>query len=622
MLTEDLLESGLHVFDSIIGHLQPGESLMMPIVVTEMLKAGIAIESPAKFIYEQIIPARENFDVYADNATLYVRCKPLIPQTDPNKGPTESFVKPVYLNASARAFQNYMDSYHEQNTVLESSGCDEESSFYSAVEKCALSEREDSDSEFDLLAPSARGRLVDKLAVRTKMMNCPMFTRDVLKRARNNPEYAHLFPQYGLFGQLISRQELQNEDPRLYINSNNPSSTIVTGVQGSGKSHTVSTLLESCLVKDRKLGNLPAPLAGLVCHFDNSTTETIKPCEAAFLSAETGKPGVKSVTILVSPSNYGTMCKVYASLPNVHVRPLFFSTSDLNISRMLTLMSVDTDEALPLYMQVVEMLLRDLGDEFTYTRFRHELSKQQFTPLQSGPLTMRLALLDSFLGEQVASKIPGANRDENVERMNAIVSLKRLFRPGHLVIVDLTDPFIDTGAACALFDIMLGLFMETKVDSGKVVVLDEAHKYLQATPSSSRLTSHLLSLIRQQRHMATRVIISTQEPTVLPESLIDLSPIIIAHRFSSPAWWNHLKSHVVSDKDQSDTIFENIVRLEPGEAILFSSSALTFDNVALCANDERYKIFGSRPVKIRVRKRITRDGGRSLFAVDSELSGH
>lgn len=34
--------------------------------------------------------------------------------------------------------------------------------------------------------------------------------------------------------------------------------------KGSGKSHTTSVLLESCLIKDSRIGTLPAPLSGLV----------------------------------------------------------------------------------------------------------------------------------------------------------------------------------------------------------------------------------------------------------------------------------------------------------------------------------------------------------------------
>lgn len=41
--------------------------------------------------------------------------------------------------------------------------------------------------------------------------------------------------------------------------------TSARGGKGSGKSHSTSVLLESCLVKDERLGTLPEPLSALVC---------------------------------------------------------------------------------------------------------------------------------------------------------------------------------------------------------------------------------------------------------------------------------------------------------------------------------------------------------------------
>jgi hypothetical protein len=50
------------------------------------------------------------------------------------------------------------------------------------------------------------------------------------------------------------------------------------------------------------------------------------------------------------------------------------------------------------------------------------------------------------------------------------------FAAGQLTIVDLSDPFLDEGAACGLFDIMIRLFVRAEVNTGKVLVVDEAHK--------------------------------------------------------------------------------------------------------------------------------------------------
>jgi hypothetical protein len=50
------------------------------------------------------------------------------------------------------------------------------------------------------------------------------------------------------------------------------------------------------------------------------------------------------------------------------------------------------------------------------------------------------------------------------------------FAAGRLTIVDLSDIFIDPHSACGLFEIVTRLFVREKLDTGKVLVVDEAHK--------------------------------------------------------------------------------------------------------------------------------------------------
>lgn len=73
----------------------------------------------------------------------------------------------------------------------------------------------------------------------------------------------------------------------------------------------------------------------------------------------------------------------------------------------------------------------------------------------------------------------------------------------------------------------------TNTDLGRVVALDESHKYMTETDEDQVFTESLLSAIRLQRHNGTRIIISTQEPTISP-GLLDLCSITIVHRFASP----------------------------------------------------------------------------------------
>jgi hypothetical protein len=148
------------------------------------------------------------------------------------------------------------------------------------------------------------------------------------------------------------------------------------------------------------------------------------------------------------------------------------------------------------------------------------------------------------------------------------------------------------------------------------------------------LTNTLLSTVRLQRHLGARVIVSTQEPTISP-ALLDLSSVTIVHRFTSPEWLLSLKRHLAGatsnilsgdDADSGDSassrdkggsakgLFAKVVNLRVGEALLFAPSAmvnLETDDVGSVT----LKRLGDGFLKIRVRMKLTADGGESVMAV-------
>jgi hypothetical protein len=152
---------------------------------------------------------------------------------------------------------------------------------------------------------------------------------------------------------------------------------------------------------------------------------------------------------------------------------------------------------------------------------------------------------------------------------------------------------------------------------------------MNTSAEADTLTNTLLSTIRLQRHLGTRVIISTQEPTISP-ALLDLSSVTIVHRFTSPEWLRALKVHLAAassdlvdeiaeerqasnQNNKSKKIFHDIVNLQVGEALLFAPSAMT--SVATSANGVRVvEKLGTGYLKINVRARITEDGGKSAMA--------
>jgi hypothetical protein len=136
------------------------------------------------------------------------------------------------------------------------------------------------------------------------------------------------------------------------------------------------------------------------------------------------------------------------------------------------------------------------------------------------------------------------------------------------------------------------------------------------TPASKALTESLLTVIRQQRHYGVRVIISTQEPTVSPR-LIDLCSITVVHRFSSPEWFSVLRKHISIASEQgtadcADELFEAILNLKTGEAMVFAPSAIVAQKQE--GGRELGKLNG-KLLKMRMRKRLSWDSGRSIVCI-------
>lgn len=65
------------------------------------------------------------------------------------------------------------------------------------------------------------------------------------------------------------------------------------------------------------------------------------------------------------------------------------------------------------------------------------------------------------------------------------------------------------------------------------------------TPTAAAIafTDKLLQLIRPQRDLATRVIISTQEPT-MSLRLLDLCMVTVVYRFISLEWFRTLRDYL------------------------------------------------------------------------------
>ncbi|THX85116.1 hypothetical protein D6D04_02027 [Aureobasidium pullulans] len=432
-----------------------------------------------------------------------------------------------------------------------------------------------------------------------------------------------MFPQYAFLGCRISdtsalEDDDKNENPFLesepvLLNTNTPWSAFICGSQGSGKSYSLSAIIENCLHASPKIGKLPQPLAGVVFH--NNTASAHNICEAAHLVSL----GVK-VNVLVSRSNYHALSSIYkkaVSPQAVHllnIQPLVLQSYHLTAERMHRLMAFQESEtAVPLYMEVIMRILREMaitGLPFNYSTFKVHLENEGLTPGQKVMMEMRLCLLESFMDPSCTR--PTKFSAKKTDLFSTV--------PGTLTIVDLSDPFLDSSTTCTLFDILLSLFLSSRPEAGMLVCLDEAHKFMKNTPAAETFTENLLTVIREQRHNACRVVIATQEPTISPK-LLDLCSITMVHRFTSPDWLTTLRGHlagasdlVTSSDDGSKKIsaaklFEKIINLDVGESLLFAPSAvLEMDGIEV-------KKLGTGFVKFKTRVRLGEDGGQSVLAV-------
>ena len=106
-----------------------------------------------------------------------------------------------------------------------------------------------------------------------------------------------------------------------------------------------------------------------------------------------------------------------------------------------------------------------------YQAFKRRLDLEAFDTRQNGPLKLRLDLLESFMERP---PVPGTAISKEKKKQSSTDIWT--FNPRSLTIVDLSCPFVDESAACVLFDICLGLFLQNRGTVGRVVALDEAHK--------------------------------------------------------------------------------------------------------------------------------------------------
>ncbi len=222
----------------------------------------------------------------------------------------------------------------------------------------------------------------------------------------------------------------------------------------------------------------------------------------------------------------------------------------------------------------------------------------RLTAAQSCTLQQRLDLLRTLISDS----------DKNSVLRKDMGSIEMCCTPGTLVIADLTDPLLAPTDANNIFNILVSQFRSLKVVGGKVLALDEAHKYL-SSENMVGLTNNVVDAVRVMRHEGMRIVISTQCPKVLPGELLELVTLSIAHKFHSKEWLDYLHAKIPISvcleysKDgvpkSQDLSIADFLSLKRGEAIIY-------------ANNHKIKgleSYRAENLKLKIRERLTKDLG-------------
>ncbi|KAI9004533.1 hypothetical protein DFJ74DRAFT_743292, partial [Hyaloraphidium curvatum] len=374
------------------------------------------------------------------------------------------------------------------------------------------------------------------------------------------------------------------------MNTHAPFCLVAVGVQGAGKSHTLSCVIENCLLDSPRDIAGDAGMAAVVFYYDQSPDNF---CEAVTLSRPRGDlpagmaRAVKNVVVLVSPANFKRRKRVYENLGfPVAVKPLLFSWDDLDAADLQTLMHVDE---MPLYMESVIDYLRSMQKadaKPNFAQFRAHIAEMDFTNAQRSPLELRLQLLASFLREDPSNAAYYAGQPD----VSAV-----LRTPDQMVVVDLTDPLFSGEQANGVFAVVMAKFLSCPAAHGRLCVFDEAHKYMRPAGTDG-LSRAVVSAVRQMRHLGVRTVVSTQSPRTLPAELLELASAAVVHRFHSQDWFDVLRARLRLPVSFAD----GVLGLETGEALVFT---LRWGG-GLAAPGEFVR-------RVKVRPRLTWDGGAS-----------
>ena len=384
--------------------------------------------------------------------------------------------------------------------------------------------------------------------------------------------------QSGIIGEVSGR--------KISLDLNETHTISLFGVQGSGKSYTLGSLIENATTTIPSINDLQNPLATVVFHY--SQTQDYEPEFTSMVDANNDidqleilkkrynadPQGLKDVVLLVPSYKIEERRQEF---PYLEIHPILFAPDELKASHWKFLMGAVGNQSM--YIRQINLIMRKLRNNLTLDGIRQQLDESPMSRKIRETAEIRLMLAEEYISERT--------------RLSDIV------RPGRLILVDLRDEAIEKDDALGLFVVMLQIFSDVLYQGktfNKLIVFDEAHKYMD----SPDLISGLVEVVREMRHKGTNILVASQEPRSVPVSLIELSTEIILHRFNSPEWLKHIqKANIAMKQINPDVLNE----LKSGEAYVWSSKS-------------RDASFTNGAVKVKLRPRVSRHGGETKKAVD------
>lgn len=370
---------------------------------------------------------------------------------------------------------------------------------------------------------------------------------------------------------------------RVGIDLNGCHTIALVGIPGFGKSYSLGVLAEMACLPNPRINLLPSPLACVWFHMHRG--ESYAPEHLAATAPNDNVADVERLRFLYGATPTGLTDVVLLApepkvndrrreYPGIDVRAIKFASSELGAAEWRLLMA-STDA---FYTRQVLDVLRRHSDDLRLDAVRADLAAIGISQSALRYAEERLRFAEKYIDDS--------------QRLGAIM------RPGRTIVVDLRDDWMDPDEALALFMVMMRIFSAARCNGreiNKLMVLDEAHKYMVR----SGPVTEIVETVREMRHRATSVVIASQDPVSLPQEVIELASIAIAHRITSHEWLRHLRSALTAF---AGIKISELAHLRPGEALAWAQRC----------NDVR---FTHKPMCLTLRPRLTRHGGGTKTAI-------